>query len=242
MNPHHQQILEKIEARSGRPTQHTFLDSYLGNSHPRYAINAPALRTIGREWKLQHRDMTAGEFEKLITSLIAGKSSTEKVMAGILLDNATPAQRKFNPQIFNRWLDHLVGWAEVDSVCTGKYTASEIPIALAVWEKLLTKFSKSDNINKRRAALVFLCSPLRAHDEPALATLALRLVDVLKHEKEIIITRAISWVLRSMEKLHRKALVAYIKKNEKSLPAIAVRETKVKLKTGTKSGKSIKPR
>jgi 3-methyladenine DNA glycosylase AlkD len=60
----------------------------------------------------------------------------------------------------------------------------------------------------------------------------------LKGEKEIIITRAISWVLRSMVKHHRKALENYLKKNEKTLPAVAVRETKIKLDTGTKSGKS----
>jgi 3-methyladenine DNA glycosylase AlkD len=220
------------------PTNHTFLDSYLGNTHPRYSINAPTLRQIAREWKRDHRDLSATDFEKLITSLIKGKSSTEKMFAGMLLDVATPEQRKFNPAIFDQWLDYLVGWAEVDAVCTGKFTELEIPAHILEWKRLLLKLVKSKNINKRRASIVFLCSPLRTNPERQLADLALTLVDQLKGEKEILITKAISWVLRSMVPHHRRLLEVYIRENTDTLPSIAVRETRVKLDTGTKSGRS----
>lgn len=237
MNSYHHEVLSQIEAKSGVATQHTFLDGYLGNSHPRYPINSPTLRSIAKGWMRAHRDMTGKQFAAMLTSMAKGKSGTEKVMVGILLDNATKEQRQFDPKLFDKWLDHLIGWAEVDSVCTGKYCLSEIPDNIAVWNKILTGFAKSKNINKRRASIVFLCSPLAQSDEPKLADIALANVDRLKQEKEIIITRAISWVLRSMVKHHRKALENYLKKNEKTLPAIAVRETKIKLKHGTKSGR-----
>jgi len=159
------------------------------------------------------------------------------MMVGILLDNATKEQRQFDPKLFDKWLDQLVGWAEVDAVCTGKYCITEIPENITQWKKILTAFSKSRNINKRRASIVFLCSPLSQCDDPALAEIAFGNIDRLKSEKEIIITRAISWVLRSMVKHHRRALEMYMKQNEKTLPAIAVRETKIKLATGTKGGK-----
>ena len=238
MNKHHREVLSLIEENSGVATQHTFLDSYLGNEHPRYPIDAPTLRIIAKEWMKDHRAMSAKEFSAMLTSLAEGKSGTEKVMVGILLDNATKDQKQFDPKLFDRWLDHLVGWAEVDSVCTGKYCISEIPDNIPVWKKILTGFSKSKNINKRRASIVFLCSPLAQNTDPRLAEIAFDNIDRLKTEKEIIITRAISWVLRSMIKHHRKALELYMKKNEKTLPAIAVRETKIKLSTGTKSGKT----
>jgi 3-methyladenine DNA glycosylase AlkD len=237
MNRYHKEVLELIVKGSGKGTQHTFLDGYLGNSHPRYAIDAPKLRTIAKEWMRAHRDMTAKEFAAMLTSLVEGASGTEKVMVGILLDNATSEQKQFDPGLFDGWLDHLVGWAEVDSVCTGKYCISEIPKHIPEWKKILTAFSKSKNINKRRASIVFLCSPLAQSDDPRLPEIAFANVDRLKGEKEIIITRAISWVLRSMDRHHRKALEGYLKRNEKSLPAIAVRETKIKLKTGKKTGK-----
>jgi 3-methyladenine DNA glycosylase AlkD len=232
---HHREILDCIEIISGRPTQHTFLNGYLGNDHPRYAISSPALRALARDWMREHKDLSPAAFGKLLTQLAKGKSGTEKFAVGILMDYSTPEQRKFDPALFDKWLDHLVGWAEVDVVCTGKYTHTEILAQWAAWKQLINKFSRDANINKRRAALVLFCAPLRKHDDPRLAAHALKVIDRLKGEKSILITKAISWVLRSMEKLHRRALEAYIQEQGWTLPAIALRETLVKLETGVKN-------
>jgi 3-methyladenine DNA glycosylase AlkD len=237
MNRHHSEILNIIKESSGEATQHTFLDNYLGNTHPRYAINAPTLRLIGKEWTKDHKKMSAADFQKLLTSLIEGESATEKFFAGILLDASTAEQRKFDPRCFEQWLDHLHGWAEVDTVCTGPYTITAIPENFPFWKKILTRLSKSKNINKRRASLAFLCSPLRRVNDERLAQLALENVDRLKHEREILITKAISWVLRSMTGYHKGLVETYIKKNQKELPSIAVRETMTKLRTGRKTAR-----
>ncbi len=236
-NVHHKEILKLIKARAGKATQHTFSDSYLGNSHPRYAISAPVLRSIAKEWMKNHAGLSSKEVAELMTSLIEGESSTEKCMAGILLDATKKNQRKFDLDLFDYWLDYLIGWAEVDAVCTGPYTITEIPLNIKAWKKQLIKFSKSDNIQKRRASIVLLCSPLSRNANDELADIALKNVDRLKSEKEILITRAISWILRSMIKHHKKLVSDYLEENEDSLPRIAVRETMVKLKTGKKTGK-----
>ncbi len=237
MNEHHKEILMQIQHLSGKPTQHTFLNSYLGNSHPRYPISIPILRKIAKAWMMAHRELATSTFTALLGSLIKGKSSTEKCMVGILLDYATPDQRKFNPKLFNTWLNYLEGWAEVDSLCTGRYSDSEILRQWKIWNPLLIQFSKSNNIHKRRASLVLLCSPLRKSTDTRLAGMALRNITRLKAEKEILITKAISWVLRNMVKHNRTAVQKYLKE-ESDLPAIAVRETKRVLETGRKtSGK-----
>lgn len=235
MNIHHKEILDLIKAQSGTATQHTFSDSYLGNSHPRYPINNPTMRTIARTWMKAHAGMPADQFEKVLTSLIAGKSSTEKCMAGFLLDYARFPQRKFPPRIFDKWLDHLIGWVEVDTLCTGKYSATEIPGQWKVWRPLLIAFSKSKNIQKRRASIVLLCSPLRKSEDPALTELALENCNRLKGEKEVLITKAISWVLRSAADRHPGLIRKYVSSNMESLPKIAIRETLTKLKTGKKT-------
>jgi 3-methyladenine DNA glycosylase AlkD len=240
LNNHHQAILKLIKEHSGKPTQHTFLDSYLGNTHPRYPINMPTLRKLAKDWMKTHPDLSASAFSKLLSSLVKGESSTEKCVVGILLDYATPLQRKFNAKLFDTWLNHLEGWAEVDSVCTGDYTVTEIPANWKVWKEQLSKFTKSENINKRRASLVLLCSPLRNVIDQKLAVTALRNVDRLKNEKDILITKAISWVLRSMEKHHRHLLVEYLEDNKDTLPKIAMRETMIKLNTGTKTKRKMK--
>ena len=231
----HHQILQQIKKNSGKRTAHTFLDSYLGNNHFRYAISVPVLRRIAKDWMNDHRDLAAGDFAALLTDLVESASGTEKFMVGILVDYATPDQRKFKPALFDQWLDHLEGWAEIDVVCTGRYAATEIVNQWDKWKLLLIKFSKSKNINKRRASIVFLCSPLSKNENKEISQTALKIVDTLKSEREILITKAISWILRSMVRYNRKMLEIYLRENAASLPKIALRETLVKLETGKKT-------
>jgi 3-methyladenine DNA glycosylase AlkD len=235
INPFHAEILQLIKEQSGTPTKHTFSDSYLGNTHIRYPINAPALRAIIKEWMRSHRNLSANELAAIVTSLIEGVSSTEKITAGIMLGYATPVQRKFNPAVFDEWLNQVIGWAEVDALCTGDYTITEIPANWSAWKKLLTGFSKNTNINKRRAGLVLLCSPVSRVQDERLSEMAFQIIDRLKSEKAILITKAISWLLRSMVKHYKADVATYLKNNADTLPKIAVRETMVKLKTGKKN-------
>ncbi len=230
----HASLLSEIVANSGKPTQHTFLDGYLGNTNPRYPISTPRLRSIGKSWIKANR-LTPKEFNDLLTALIKAPSSTEKTLAGILLDYATEEQLNFDPKIFDRWLNHLHGWAEVDALCYGHFTIDMVLEKWNSWKKVLLQLNKSKNINKRRASLVLLCKPLTRSTDPQLRSTAFLLVDQLRHEKEILITKAISWILRSMVKQHPAPLKNYLAKNKPALPAVAVRETITKLKTGRKT-------
>lgn len=240
MNSHHKNLLGEIKNRSGKATQHTYLDNYLGNDHPRYPISSPVLRIIAKEWmKVNKEKIALKDFTALLTSLIEGESATEKTMAGILLDYAPASLKKFNPSLFDSWLDHLKGWAEVDVLCTGTYTISEIPENFTAWKKLLIAFSKSKQIEKRRASIVLLCSPLSKVKDDRLIEITFQNIDRLKSEKEILITKAISWVLRSAVKLYKKEVQDFVNLNVDTLPKIAVRETMVKLKTGKKTKSKI---
>lgn len=232
----HAELLSEIIKKSGKPTKHTFQDSYLGNSHPRYPISNPVLRTTVRTW-FRANSFSPKEFIALLTSLVKGPSSTEKITAGILLDYASKEQLNFDPIIYDRWLNHLVGWVEVDTLCYGHFKITQVLEQWNSWEKLLLKLNNSKNINKRRASLVLLCKPLTRTDNKQVQVLTLQLIDQLKSEKEVLITKAISWTLRSMVKLNRAPLTKYITKNKQTLPAIAVRETLTKLKTGRKTKK-----
>ena len=231
----HSQILQQIKKNTGKGTAHTFLDSYLGNSHFRYPISAPVLRRIAKDWMKDHRELPVKDFASLLTDLVESASATEKTMAGVLLDYATADQRKFKPAMFDQWLDHLEGWAEIDAICTGKYAATEVVSQWNKWKPLLIKLSKSKNINKRRASIVFFCSPLSKIESKEISQTALQIVDTLKAEREILITKAISWILRSMVRYNRKMVEFYLKENAASLPKIALRETLVKLETGKKT-------
>ena len=235
MNAFHKDILKLIQKKSGKPMQDAFLNSYLGNNHLRYAITAPTLRDIAKEWVRSHKDLTSEELADVLTSLVEGESSTEKIMAGIILGYSAKSQRTFDPAIFDHWLDHLVGWAEVDAVCTGDFTITQLPSDWPRWKRLITKLSKDSNINKRRASLVLFCSPVSRVRDERLATEALRRIDKLKSEKDVMITKAVSWLLRSMIKQYRNEVEDYLDAKADTLPRIAVRETIVKLTTGKKT-------
>jgi 3-methyladenine DNA glycosylase AlkD len=235
INPYHEELLKEIKEKSGKGTQHTLLDSYLGNTHPRYPIAAPVLRTIAKTWMKAHRDLSSKTFSALLTSLIEGESSTEKVMAGILMDYATLEQGSFHPKIFDTWLNHLEGWAEVDAVCTGAYMVKQLPVAWTKWEPVLHRLSKAKNLQKQRASLVLLCSPVSHVTDDALVEAAFKNIDRLKAEKHLLITKAISWLLRSMVRHQKELVTLYVNENAGTLPAIAVRETRMVLKTGKKT-------
>lgn len=235
MNSHHKELLDLIQKHSGKATQHTFSDIYLGNNHPRYPISIPILRLIAKDWMKQHDQLPTKSFVNLLSSLIKGESSTEKCFAGILLGYATTEQRNFDPDYFDRWLDYMVGWAEIDSLCTGKHLAKDIPARWSSWKKVISQLPKSKNISKRRASIVLLCSPVSQVKDDRLAQTAFRNINFLKNEKDVLITKAISWVLRNMVKFYAKEVKEFIENNEDTLPKIAVRETLTKLKTGTKT-------
>lgn len=234
-NVFHKEILALIKENSGQPTHHTFLDSYLGNDHPRYPINNPTMRLIAREWMRDHRDLDLDTFVDLLTSLIEGQSCTEKMMAGFLLEYAAKPQRDFDPAIYDQWLVHLVGWVEIDTLCTGAFVRKQMPGNWPKWKKVIVKLSKDPNINKRRASLALFCSVLGHVEDQDIADTAISIVDRLKGEKEILITKAISWVLRTMIRNYREQVSDYVDDNAETLSKIAVRETRMKLVTGRKN-------
>lgn len=135
----HADILRLIKEKSGTPTKHTFSDAYLRNNHARYAITIPVSRSIAKDWMLEHAHLTS---MSLISMLIPAPSSTEKTMAGILLGYSDHEQRKFNPDIFNSWLDHLNGWAEVDA-CTSKDCNPRNALKIENWQKNQNNFFSS---------------------------------------------------------------------------------------------------
>jgi len=241
----HKRILAELKKHSGRGTTQSSSDSYLSSGHFYYDISVPVRRRIAKEWLKEHEDISAKEFLQVIDSLNRGKSYEEKTIASTLLGYHPGHRKMISLKNVDAWLGHLAGWAEIDSFCQNMFTADEMLADWRGWERLIRKLSRDKNINKRRAALVLLVGPVHYSDEKKIVALAFEMIEALKHEKPILITKAVSWLLRSMVTRHKAAVAAYIKKNAGTLPKIAVSETANKLKTGLKNGgkqKKQKPR
>jgi len=244
----HSQLLTELKRHAGKGTKHTGNAGYLGNAHFSYHISNPVKRVLAREFLAAHKDLSFREFVALLDALFAAPSHDEKSMAALLIGYARHHRARLTPAQVDAWLGRLIGWAEVDSLCQSNFTAEEMLLHWPAWRRMLVAFSRSKNISKRRASLVLLTGPVAHSRDARFATLAFENIARLQGERDILITKAISWLLRSMVKYHRGAVAAYVQANAAprvgvgaagtralpALPAIAVRETLRKIKTGRK--------
>lgn len=237
-NKHHQRILEEIKKNSQRKPlpQIDFERRYVGTNKSYYPLKAVQAEKITKRFLKESPSVTSKDFFALLDSLFSGRSHQEVTLAGRLLGTGLKFKKDFQPVFLEGWLDKTCGWCEVDSLCGSDLAIIGFPKKWPQWQNLLTKFSRDKNIHKRRASLVLLVVPVRESDDERLAELALVNIDKLKGEKDVLITKAVSWLLRSLIKHHRVVVTEYLKKNWESLPKIAVRETMNKLKSGRKSG------
>ena len=216
--------------------------AYLGTISATLNVSAGELRKLARVWVRDNRDLPPSDMLRICDGLFAGKTHQEKAMAAIILGYANAARAEAGQERIEGWLGHLHGWAEVDALCSNVFQYEEMLGDWSRWKALLNRLSRDANINKRRASLVLLTGPVRYSDDVRLSDLAFSLIELLKSERDILITKAISWLLRNLSLRHKGEVATYLKSNETVPPRIAVRETMLRLKTGTKSGKSKKRR
>lgn len=216
-------------------------DSYTGSGHPFYCVSVPNMRRIARVWLAAHRKHADAHLLQMTDRLFVGETYEEKVVGAIMLQTTPRIQRQVTTAMVERWLDDLNGWAEIDSLCAGAFWAEVFAADWPGWRGVVERLSADPNINKRRAALVLLTAPTRRSDDPRFRDLAFEVVERLRGERPILTTKAVSWLLRSMAPRHGPAVAAYLEANAAMLPAIAVRETRTKLATGTKTGRSRRP-
>ena len=233
----HAALLAELRA-AGRPYRGGQQnDSYTGSGRPFFNVSVPELRRISRAWLAAHRGAADPDLLAVTDALFRGEAYEEKVLGAVLLQSNGRIQRQVAPAIVDGWLDGLNGWAEIDSLCGGAFWEDTMAADWTAWRDLVGRLGGETNINKRRAALVLLTAPTRRSDDPRFRDLAFRVIDRLKSERPILITKAVSWLLRSMTTHHATAVEAYLAANAATLPAIAVRETSVKLRTGVKPGR-----
>lgn len=239
MHPEHAELLARLNEHAlvGAPTPHGN-DSYTSSGRPHLRVPVPARRLVARAWLTQNRALPTADVLAVVDSLFAGESHDEKTLGALLLAAHPTARAAVSPGEIDAWLDQLRGWAEIDTLCQNVFKADEIITRWDEWNVLLTALAHDENIYKRRAALVFLVGPVQHSADERLRALAFATIGELKSERDGVITKAVSWLLRALTTGHRDDVVAYLAAEEASLPRIAVRETRTKLRTGKKTNRS----
>ncbi len=204
-------------------------------TRPHYGTPQPELRAFIKSWS-QTNPLSYDDWITALEDLFAGKWLEEKLFAGIILEQYPKYRKQLSLAQLDVWLGRLEGWQEVDNTCQSTFGAKEMLARWDEWDTFLRGLSTDDNIHKRRASIVLLLVALRESDDDRFWSLAVTNINQIRHEKDKLISKAVSWVLRTTIKYHRDAVVRYITDNQADLPAFVVREVENKLQTGKKSG------
>lgn len=231
--------LKKLKPQ-GDKKQRLWVQKYLGSNKPTKCIKGSVIIGIAHK-TIKENNPSTKELTQLLDLLYSKAITFEEIdLAARLLGVAPKLRQEINPEKLDYWLNFTHGWAECDVLCQSNFTPEEILTNWSIWKKLLTKFSKDKNVHKRRASIVLLTKAVRQSSDKKLSDLAFKNTDLLKEEKDILITKAVSWILRSLIKNHKQEVANYLNKNKEVLPKIAVREVSNKLETGRKSKKPRK--
>lgn len=233
MNKLHKELLDQIKKNASN-TKYKSINRYLGTPNKIYSVPSAICKKLLDDFKKKNKNISENKFYELLDSLDNGKSFEEKAFVGGMLMRNKDHRANIDLKYLDKWLDKRVEWCEVDSLCQSTFTAEEILDRWSEWEKILKQFVISKNISERRASLVLLVKACRESDDLRLSNLLFENIEKLKHEKDILITKAVSWALRELVKNHKSEVKKYLEANINSLPKIAIRETKRKIETGRK--------
>jgi 3-methyladenine DNA glycosylase AlkD len=239
-NPIHLQILKDInqlKSKTPKSCNTQWVKKYLGTDKIFHGFSTGQIIDLAKKI-IKKNNLDEKQIIELLDSLYQNATSyTEIALAALILSRSPKILKNFNPKCLDLWLNYTCGWAENDVLCQSNFTGEILISNWETWQKILKQFNQSSNINKRRASLVLLTKSLRQSDDPRLSKLAFKQIENLKSEKEILITKAVSWLLRSLVKFHKTEVLDYLEKNKDTLPKIAYREALTKALTGRKYNK-----
>ena len=213
-----------------------FIRRYLGTPRGVLGVRAGDLRKLAQETAKLHPTWPDAAWLALFDLLYAGDLFEQRSLAGLLLGALHPLRRRLELARLRAWLAGLAGWAEVDTTCQSAWTNSEVLARWPEWDVFLDELSRAENVSLRRASLVLLIAPLRHSADPRLTARALANVRRLQPERDRMITKAASWVLRSLIAEQPDTVRAYLDEHTGALHTTVVREVRKKLETGRKSG------
>jgi len=204
---------------------------------PFYGVGLRDLERVAKRWLREHSDATAPQVLALADELWLRAIREEMVTATFLLQHRPDATELFGVRRIDRWGALLDGWELTDNLggrVTGPWAVAAPEKRLPAIERLITR----RNPFLRRLALVVCVWLGRQEDSDRWWPQTSRMVLALREDKEASIPKAISWVLRTHLRHSAAAVAVFLDDHWDELPAIARRETRNKLLTGTKTGKS----
>jgi 3-methyladenine DNA glycosylase AlkD len=233
-------MVNKIKSeirKAGRPCskkEYDFVCRYLGTKRKYIGLKSSDRDKIIGKYSGMLKELEPNQAIRILEELILSDTFEDVNFAGKMLTKLPKIRAVLSATKLEKWLSKTNGWAECDCIVQSLFSGQEFLAGFAKWQKAIKKFSSDKNIQLRRASLVMECKPNRETNNPAMRKLAFQTIEKLKDEKDILITKAVSWLLRDLSRQDKKEVKEYLQKNKSTLPPIAYRETMKKIETGKK--------
>jgi 3-methyladenine DNA glycosylase AlkD len=203
---------------------------------PFYGVSLDHLRRVARAWHRAHAGATAAEVVALADALWERAVREEMVVAAMLLGRDPATRSAAGVRRLDRWGALLDNWETTDNL-GGRAVGPAVADDPAGRFALLHTLSLRRNPWLRRLALVACTRVGRLPDAAEWWPQTVEIVLRLAGDREGGIPKAISWVLRTHLRHAEPEVALLLAAHAAELPAIAVRETRTKMATGTKSGR-----
>jgi 3-methyladenine DNA glycosylase AlkD len=200
---------------------------------PFYGARVGDLRATSAGWLRDHRRADPAQVAALADRLWNAGIREEQLVACFLLAGDRAALAATDPARVRAWTALLDNWETTDQL--GMNVLGPL-VALDPGRRfeLLEAMAGDPRPFTRRVALVACTRLARTEGAAGLWPRVARLLLALATDREAALPKAASWVLRSWLEPCPEQVAAFVDRHAGRLPAVAVRETRAKLATGTK--------
>ena len=209
-------------------------------SRPFYGTRVGELRRTAAGWLRGHRQAGPAQVAELADRLWHAGIREEQLVACFLLAGDRAALAATDPARVRAWTALLDNWETTDQLgmnVLGPLVALDPEARFA----LLEAMAGNPNPFTRRVALVACTRLARTDGAAGLWPRVAELLLALATDRAAALPRAGSWVLRSWLEPCPDQVAAFVDRHTGRLPAVAVRETRAKLATGTKRPPGRRP-
>ncbi len=204
---------------------------------PFYGVKVGDIRRTVRTWHREHPEAMPAEVADLADALWNAEVREEMVTAALLLGHSRAARAHMGLRRADRWAKSLDNWETSDAMAAWLVAPSVADDPTRGY-RMLDTLTTRRNPWARRVGLVGCIGTGRTPEAAGWWPRVEEIVMRLAADREASIPKAISWVLRTHLKHARSSVERLLDERSADLPAIAVRETRNKLRTGTKTGRS----
>ncbi|MFH1253449.1 MAG: DNA alkylation repair protein [Candidatus Uhrbacteria bacterium] len=184
-----------------------------------FGVRAKITDALAKKYFFEIKDLSKKEIFNLCEELLkAGTNEEEK----IAFDWAYRLKRQFAPGdflVFEKWLKKYVSnWGSCDDFCTHAF--GDLLLQYPKFLSRVQKWARSKNRWERRAAAVILIFGVR---QGKFLAEIFKTSSVLLKDEDDLVRKGYGWALKEASNVFSKEVFAYVMKNRKQMPRVALR-------------------